>query len=122
MSGNCRELTGLFLLGRGATSLENLEVNETEGHEAKGEARHYSGEEHQHAGDPCVHEPPHRTEGYVIALQGTVVVIMMWRRQPGQVLGKYPGHSDRVNQVHGQRNQKTVINRWSNSVPAEDRR
>lgn len=56
--------TCLFLFGVGAATLEDLQLDEAEGHEAESEPGHDSGEEDQEARDPGVDEPPRRPERY----------------------------------------------------------
>ena len=50
--------TSLEFLGGGATALEDLEVDDGEGHEAEGEAGHETCEEYEETGESSVREPP----------------------------------------------------------------
>ena len=54
--------TCLFLFANGAATLEDLQIDEAEGHEAESEPGHDSGEEDEEARDPGVDEPPRRSE------------------------------------------------------------
>ena len=82
--------TCLFLFGVGAATLEDLQIDEAEGHEAESEPGHDSGEEDKEARDPGVDEPPRRSERYAAKP----------RRSRLQVPSQHPCRYRGIDQVH----------------------
>ena len=82
--------TCLFLFANGAATLEDLQIDEAEGHEAESEPGHDSGEEDEEARDPGVDEPPRRSERYAAKP----------RRVRLQVPSQHPSRNHGIDQVH----------------------
>lgn len=80
--GGRRRTSLLFLSGRTGT-LQDFELNEVEGHEAEGEARHNTGEQNEETGKASVKEPPRSGKRNIIGLHQRNLIMAVGEEDSG---------------------------------------